>query len=311
MMSRQRWSAFRVTIFRDSETEEVHEFASVGRNAEKKRKQWLQMFSDTVSAMTMTLFLPHVIMVNPLPHVEATSARILAGYLLFCEALNCVSLVYCELRSYSHGEATLAVYRDEMCETEVAVLQITGKSIVSFSCCTYCNMFGLGGLRFCARTTGETEMWSRAIMNIKTKLLFDAPDPSAGELAIFREAVLQRAGQLANIPRKRDDYLQVEAMLPLKPPQPASYLPGEVWPVGDRSNTITTTTDKRKECSRETLAANDSNLITLVGSPSVSRAGVANEFSQGDSRPCVRTSHAPCWFGSIDASGPHAPCSIR
>jgi len=98
-----------------------------------------------------------VISVTPLPHVDATYTRIMAGYLLLCEASDCVSLLYCELRSYSHGEASFAVYRDELCEVEVAALQITESTVVRSCSGVHCNIFGLGKLRFCARTNEETE----------------------------------------------------------------------------------------------------------------------------------------------------------
>jgi len=313
----RRWGAFRVTIFRYSEPDEIHEFASVGRNAKKKRNQWLHMFSSAVSGVTRSLFPPHVIMANPLPHTDATSTRILAGYLLLCEASDCVALLYCELRSYSHGEASIAVYTDELCEVEVAGIQITEESILGNCSGISCNIFGISKLRFCARTRGEAELWIRAIMNIKTKLLCDAPDPTADELAIFRESVLQRVTELPDIPRKWEGDFPAEAMLPLRSQQPiTASLLGDDWPVDSESDLLTTASSQCNERLRETFASGepqkphknratiDCQVVALIGVAAASLVEVANEFSEGDIRPCTRLSRTRCWFGSTDEKVP-------
>jgi len=196
---------------------ELHEFASVGKDAEEQREQWMRIISQAVSALTRSLFPPHVISANPLPHVDATQLRIFAGYLLLCEASDCVSLPYCELRSYFHGEASLAVYSDELCQFVVGVLPIKEDAFVR----SYLgNIFRFGNLRFCARTSEETELWMRVLMNVKTKLRYGAPDPSADDLAVFREAISQRVGELPGVPKKAAHHLHVDAMLPLKPRKP-------------------------------------------------------------------------------------------
>lgn len=303
-----------MTIFRHSETEEMNEFATVGPNAVEERDQWLQVMSKALSACTMSLYPPHIIAVKPVPHVDATFTRIMAGYLLLCETSDCVSLLYCELRSYSHGEACLAAYRDEMCEVEVAALQVTESSILRACNGVYCNIFGLGKLRFCARTSEETELWIRALMNVKTKLMCDAPDPSEDELAIFREAVLQRVDEISSISKKAA-HPQVEAMLPLRPRQPVpTSVPGDVLspdPVDENVQSLEMLSTAGPECTecaeREVVedtaetsasfASVDCQVIALVGAATVSSAGVADEFSESDIRPCTKPSHAPCWFG--------------
>jgi len=185
-------AGFRVRLLMPSDSEKLHEFVSVGQDAEEERKQWIRTISEAVSAVTSSLFPPHVISTTPCPHVDATNTRILAGYLLLCEASDCVSLLYCELCSHSHGEASLAVYTDELCEVHVAALQISEHAAVRSRRGVHCNIFGIGKLRFCARTNDETELWVRALINLKTKIVCDAPDPSADELAVIRNAVLQR-----------------------------------------------------------------------------------------------------------------------
>merc|ERR1712137_1440747 len=200
--------------------------------------------------MAMSLFPPHVISVNPLPNVDATSTRILAGYLLLCEASDCVSLLYCELRSYSHGEASLAVYSDELCQFLVGLVPIRENATVRSS---HGNIFRLANLRFCARTNEEAELWIRVLMNVKTKLMCNAPDPSAGDLAVFREAISQRVGELPGIPKEAAHHLHIDAMLPLRPRQPIpACLLGDVWspdPVDDACAawSDTSSNDKPKE----------------------------------------------------------------
>lgn len=226
-----------------------------------------------------------------------------------CEASDCVSLLYCELRSYSHGEASFAVYRDELCEVEVAALQITEDSVVRS--CDYdgvhCNIFGLGRLRFCARTKEETDLWIRALMNVKTKLLCDAPDPSADELAVFRDAVLQRVGELPGIPRKAAYQFPTEAMLPLRPrqPEPACLL-GDIWSPDPVDDARSPWSDESQEnlISGEILSSKpqmkrftNCQVLALVGAAAASLVGVADEFNEGDARPCAKLSQTRCWFG--------------
>lgn len=306
----KRWSAFRMTILKHSETEETHEFATFGQDAMDQRELWLQVMSKAVSACTLSLFPPHIITVKPIPHVDATFTRIMAGYLLLCETSDCVSLLYCELRSYSHGEACLAAYKDETCEIEVAALQVTQSSILRACNGLHCNIFGLDKLRFCARTSEETELWIRALMNVKTKLMCDAPDPSEHELAIFREAVLQRVEEISSL-SKKPAHPQAEAMLPLRPrqPVPASLL-GDVLspePV-PQSVTLSVSVPNQPEPMQgevvedaaETLqvsfASVDCQVIALSGVATVSSVGVADEFTENDTRPCAKPSHSPSWF---------------
>jgi len=116
-----------------------------------------------------------------------------------------------------------------------------------------CNIFELGSFRFSARTNEEKRMWIRALMNVKTKLVCEAPDPSPHELTFFREAVLERLVELQDIQKKAAYHSQLEAMLPLRPRQPVpSCLLGDIWspdpvytPWPEKSNW-----SKRKESSR-------------------------------------------------------------
>lgn len=160
----------------------------------------------------------------------------------------------------------------------------------------------------------EKQICGCAPLYIKTKLQCDAPDPSARELAIFREAVLQRVGELENMPTNEEGNLPVEAMLPLRPRQPVpTCLPGDVGPVEASADELTTANDKHEECTREKLPGQPGMFaFGWTAAAAASVLGVANEFSEGDSRPCAKVSpRTPCWLGSIDNNGTDVSYSVR
>merc|ERR1712217_271308 len=97
-----------------------------------------------------------------------------------------VSLIYAELRAYAGREARLSIYSDEWCEYETEGIPLSENSIVSTRKGCFCAAFGVEEHRFCARSVEEKDLWLRAVANIKVKLMFDARDPSAEELNIFR-----------------------------------------------------------------------------------------------------------------------------
>merc|ERR1719507_1636466 len=131
------------------------------------------------------------------------------------------------------GEARLVLHKDEWCEQEVLSILLENTSTVSTRKGTYCTVFGVDHHRFCARTREEKELWLRAVSNIKVKLMFDAPDPTASELAIFRAAVGERIGELEYKREEsgRDPLLsEVPRLPPMSPrgdywdPDPMEYM---------------------------------------------------------------------------------------
>merc|ERR1712151_509782 len=88
--------------------------------------------------------------------------------------------------------ARLTIYKDEWCQQEVNCVHLAESSTVSTRKGAYCTVFGVDNYRFCARTREEKELWLRAVSNIKVKLMFEAPDPTADALAVFRDAVRER-----------------------------------------------------------------------------------------------------------------------
>lgn len=193
------FAAFRVSILSHEGEDEHHYFARLGDDAEAERDEWIETLAAVVRQVTMSLFPPHAIAVNPIPGVTVTATRIMAGYLLKAESSSSVSLLYCELRAFTAGNAYLVMYRDHWCQHEVAALGLTEElQVFTWKGCD-CSIFavGKGGeCRFCARSEGERQLWIRAVSNIKVKLAARAPDPTRLELHHFRAAVQERVYEL-------------------------------------------------------------------------------------------------------------------
>lgn len=231
------WAVFKLTIFRQEGDDRYYYFATTGKDAFKERDQWVEEISNAIRQVTVSLFPPHLITVRPVPGVESTCTRIMAGYLLRSQARDNVMLTYCELHAYAGGEARLAIYKDEWCEREISSLLLTDQTVVSTRKGSYCTVFGVDTHRFCARTREEKELWLRAVSNIKVKLMFDAPDPTAEELQIFRAAVQERVVKLEGVAAGPEDQAgaspNVAAWDPLLPQLPRPPLPmsprGDVW----------------------------------------------------------------------------------
>jgi len=231
------WAVFKLTVFRQEGDDRYYYFATTGKDAFRERDQWVEEISNAIRQVTLSLFPPHAITVRPLIGVDSTSTRIMAGYLLRSQATDVVSLFYCELHAYSAGGARMSIYKDEWCEREVAILMLTDQTVVSTRKGSYCTVFGVDQHRFCARTRDEKELWLRAVSNIKVKLMFDAPDPTSEELAVFRAAVLERIVKLENMsgddgkeghsPRTFENW---DPLLPQVPRPATPQSPrGDVW----------------------------------------------------------------------------------
>jgi len=219
------WAVFKLTVFRKEGQDRCFYFATTGCNAYKERDRWVVEMVTAISHVTMSLFPPHAITVEPLPGVATTSRRIMAGYLLQSGTCDNVSLFYCELHAYSHGEARLTIYHDEWCDQEVSSIPLADKSTVSTRKGAYCTVFGVDQHRFCARTREEKDLWLRAVSNIKVKLMFDAPDPTDEELQIFRAAVHERVGELRESSRE----CPADPLLATVPRVPPMSPRGDAW----------------------------------------------------------------------------------
>jgi hypothetical protein len=195
-----QWAVFKVTIFRGDDQDAYFYFATSGSTAYEDRDSWVHEISQSISKVTMSLFPPHCITVQPVPWVPETNTRIMAGYLLRSGQNDQVSIIYCELHAFSAGGARMTAYKDEWCEYESFSVNLSDGSVVSTRKGVYCTVFGVDDHRFCARTSEEKELWLRAVSNIKVKLMFEAPDPTEDDIQNFREAVREKLESLERAP---------------------------------------------------------------------------------------------------------------
>mmetsp|Transcript_57026 Transcript_57026/g.135658 ORF Transcript_57026/g.135658 Transcript_57026/m.135658 type:complete len:514 (-) Transcript_57026:69-1610(-) len=206
------WAVFKLTVFKVDAADHFFYFATSGPEAYVHRDMWVNEISTSIRKVTVSLFPPHAIAVRPVTGVEATSTRIMAGYLLECLPSETLTLYYCELRAYQQGHAGLAIYEDEWCERELKHIQLTDSTIVCSRKGVYCTVFGVDEHRFCARTKEEKELWLRAVSNVKVKLMYEAPDPTHEDLRNFRAAVFERLNQIKDT--ELEKRVSIEPLLP-------------------------------------------------------------------------------------------------
>eukprot|EP00933_Yihiella_yeosuensis_P045407 TRINITY_DN40772_c0_g1_i1.p1 TRINITY_DN40772_c0_g1~~TRINITY_DN40772_c0_g1_i1.p1 ORF type:complete len:173 (-),score=24.72 TRINITY_DN40772_c0_g1_i1:77-541(-) len=106
------WAVFKLTVFRSGGHDQCLYFAATGGNAYKERDKWVDKMGALIGDVTASLFPVSPIRVQPLPGVDSTSERIMAGYLLQGSPWDTCQLVYAELHAYKAGEARLVLYQD-------------------------------------------------------------------------------------------------------------------------------------------------------------------------------------------------------
>lgn len=244
---------FKLTVFAYEGSDRCYYFATKGRFSYQQRERWVTAFKERVEEVTISLFPPHAICVRPLRGVLSTSRRIMAGYLIRCVSVNRLTVVYCELQSYTEGCGRLSIYNDESCTGGMSSLRIVASTPLSSRRGVHCTTFGVEGNRFSARTVEEKELWLRAIGNVKVKLMYETPDPSSQDIALFRSCILDRVDKLEAVQK------ELGPMLPRAPgvPDPTSLCgdaasepeapdvkqPGMKSPCREESGMVVFTTD--------------------------------------------------------------------
>jgi len=172
---------------------ELHTLTFFGRNASSYGSQLVVAVRSILADLTLSLFPWHHISVLPLSGVEATHRRIMAGYLLEVRhEQDSVCVVYGELQSHMFGKAIFALYTNEQCNYLVDTFIVTNNvTLVSYESVDS-NFFEMDNRRFCARTSSTQKLWLRALINIKMKLMCDAPDSSEKQLTDFRSSLLEQ-----------------------------------------------------------------------------------------------------------------------
>mmetsp|Transcript_30063 Transcript_30063/g.65550 ORF Transcript_30063/g.65550 Transcript_30063/m.65550 type:complete len:369 (+) Transcript_30063:99-1205(+) len=213
------WAVFKLAALHFRGEEGFH-FAVTGPEAKTSREKWVKLISRLLRQLTVSLFPAHTIAVQPLPGVESTTTRIMAGYLLRCQDNDVAELIYSELHAYLCGEARFINYKDHRCDDEVDMICLTASTVVSTRKGCYCTVFGVDEHLFCARTEEEKDLWLRAVSNIKVKLMFHAPDPTEPDLEVIRASVFQSSALIEPV--------SIEPpMLPVVPRVPPLSLGGD------------------------------------------------------------------------------------
>lgn len=168
-----------------------------------------RIFHGVLTTFRLLLFPRHEISVSPVPEVESTHKRIMAGYLLTNQdvqddAINTVCIVYGELGSFCDGTASFIIYTDDRCVSVLKVFEITKDLALQSYNADHCSIFEVNHCRFCARTRAEMMLWARALINVKVKLLHAAPNPTKDELEIFRAAVLEQVVRLESLTSSKE-----------------------------------------------------------------------------------------------------------
>lgn len=200
---------FKVSIFGHCAT---HFFATRGDEADTERARWVADIARGLRVLTLSLFHPFDLCVEPLAAAPCTAGRLLAGYVLeHSEQEECfVKLVYLELHAHWNNSAVLAAYEDETCEIQVMRLHIDVHTCVSERVGVDCSCFSVDGHLFSTRTCAEKSLWLRAVSNVKVKLRHGASNPTEEDLRHYRAAVLDST----SVMRREDHGLTRTPLLP-------------------------------------------------------------------------------------------------
>lgn len=186
------WCGLRLTFLSTGGDDCRFFFAVEGLEASERRDGWAQDLASAVQRVACSLFPVHSITVWPISSVPATASRILAGYLLRCEDLDSITVLYCELHAYSGGRSFVAFYTDEFCTRALGCLEILARTLVTCRKAVGSGVFQVEDHLLCARSPDEKDLWYRALTNVKVKLTVSAPDPSTGEINMIRSAISER-----------------------------------------------------------------------------------------------------------------------
>lgn len=183
---------FKISVFHHGST---HFFAVEGENADLERTRWVADIARAHRMFTQSLFPRFEIAVVPVPGMQCTGNRILAGYLLKCEPGG-VCVIYGELHAHLDNRSSFIAYEDESCEELLLCISFGVQTGVSEHVAVDCSCFTLDAHHFCARSCSEKALWLRAISNLKVKLRHQAANPTPHELHTYRAAILDSARNL-------------------------------------------------------------------------------------------------------------------
>mmetsp|Transcript_22496 Transcript_22496/g.49681 ORF Transcript_22496/g.49681 Transcript_22496/m.49681 type:complete len:464 (-) Transcript_22496:53-1444(-) len=166
------------------------------RQAEEARSLWVLDISRAMRLVTQSLFPPFSISCDPVESSESTVRRLMAGYVVYQEDCDTVSVLYCELHPQENEQAKLVLYENESCQTPVMEVYLSDRSICCEKVGINCSCFCVEDHQLATRTLAERKLWMRAISNVKVKLQNRAPNPTQEELEHYRLAIKERISAL-------------------------------------------------------------------------------------------------------------------
>ncbi|OLP91141.1 hypothetical protein AK812_SmicGene27181 [Symbiodinium microadriaticum] len=173
-------------------------FAVSGPDCEQERAKWVAAAARALRMMTVSLFPVHRLVTEPVPNLEWTKTRLLAGYMLLFDRSG-LTTVFCELHAPVEDAAGFIAYEDHSCSALVARLTIDSICHISERLGVDCSCFTLNDQNFAARSVAEKTLWLRAISNVKVKLRHAIMPTSNLEMRHYRAAIAEQAAKLPNL----------------------------------------------------------------------------------------------------------------
>ncbi|CAE7762687.1 unnamed protein product [Symbiodinium pilosum] len=173
-------------------------FAVSGPDCEQERAKWVAAAARALRMLTVSLFPVYRLITEPVPGLEWTKTRLLAGYMLLFDRSG-LTTVFCELHAPIEETAGFIAYEDHSCTALVARLSIDSICHISERLGVDCSCFTLNDQNFAARSVAEKNLWLRAISNVKVKLRHAIMPTSNQEMRHYRAAIEEQASKLPSL----------------------------------------------------------------------------------------------------------------
>ncbi|CAE6973623.1 unnamed protein product [Symbiodinium natans] len=173
-------------------------FAVSGPDCQQERAKWVAAAARALRLLTVSLFPVYRLVTEPVPGLEWTKTRLLAGYMLLFDRTG-LTTVFCELHAPVEETAGFIAYEDHSCTALVARVAIDSISHISERLGVDCSCFTLNDQNFAARSVAEKNLWLRAISNVKVKLRHAIMPTSNLEMRHYRAAIEEQATKLPHL----------------------------------------------------------------------------------------------------------------
>jgi hypothetical protein len=146
------------------------------------RSEWVTDFAHVIRAVSQSLLPPRSMATRPtFPHANAHQ-RLLAGHLIYgSDSLHLLTVPFCELLAGETYE--FIAYQNEQCTHKILHVEMTDETAVDCTVGISSTWFTIDAHNFAAWSTGDRRVWSRALLNVKTKLRYGAPAPTTEDVS--------------------------------------------------------------------------------------------------------------------------------